>query len=674
MPLSVSVIIPTYNPAATLREAIDSALAQTQPPREVIVVDDGSTQDTSWVPAAYGGRIRFVRQSNGGPASARNAGCRLAAGECLAFLDADDVWEPEKLAMQSAALAASPRAGLVYSPAARIDRAGRPVPAPGPEPLRPSGRIAEALFEQNVIPTSTVMIRRACLEAVGWFDEDPRLISVEDYDLWLRIAERFEVLGIERPLVRYRVHPAGISRNTDRSYGGERLVLEKAVARRAGTAPVPPGRWRRRLAQLYFEWGHEHFHADRLREARGKLWTAWRLQPSRLDRLGFAAAACLGRGLIGRVRALRRPAPEGPRRRRIAHVLFSLETGGAEHVALDVLRRLPPQDYDRHVIGLTGPGPLAEEFRRAGITVHVLRKREGVDVPLWLALTALLRRERFDIVHTHNVTPWFYAGPAAALAGARLVHTEHSNLLPAQRRLMAAERWLARLTRWVIADSEEVRRGLVRQGVPAGALRTVHNGIDTARFAAPAPSAARTALSLNGAEPVVGIVARLVEIKDFPTLFEAFRTVLRTVPRAVLLVVGDGPLRSALEAEAARLGIAGQIQFLGRRTDIPDIVAALDLFVLCSLSEGLPLTVLEAMAAGVPVVATDVGALREAVQEGRTGLLVPPRSPARLAEAIIALLRDPARRRAMGEEAARLTRARFDLAQMVAGYEAAYRD
>lgn len=670
MPALVSVIIPVYNkPAAFVREAVDSALAQTYRPIEVLIIDDGSTADYAWLRSAYGERVTLVRQPNGGPASARNHGIRLARGAYLAFLDADDAWEPMKLEEQVAQLERHPEAGLAYAPVLAMDRDGALRASLFGRP-GPSGDIFDVVFRSNCIPTSTVIVRRECFERVGVFDEAPALISVEDYDMWLRILERYEAVGFDRPLVRYRAQ-GGISRDIERSYTGERLVIEKAITRQPRLQHRRPGR----LAQIAFRCGHEYFSMNDLVNARRQFGRALSHRPWDLRSLGFWAATFLSPQQVDAVRRWRGRRLSAAHPLRVAHVLFSLDAGGAEYLALEILRQLPAARYDRHVVGLTGTGQLAGEFQQAGITVHVLHKRPGVDVRLWAALAALVRRERFDVVHTHNVTPWLYAGPAAVLAGARLIHTEHSNLFPEQRRLLAAERWLAPMTRWVIADSDDVRRCLVeRQRLPSRNVITVRNGIDTGRFAPTAdPVAARAQLALNGSGPVVGTVARLVEIKDHPTLLTAFRAVLEEFPRAVLLMVGDGPLRQALSTQAAALGMADRVRFLGRRTDIPAILPALDIFVLASRSEGLPLTVLEAMAAGIPVVATDVGALHEAVQQGRTGLLVPARAPELLAQAIRTLLRDPERRQAMGAEARRIARADFDVSGMVQRYEAAYR-
>jgi glycosyltransferase involved in cell wall biosynthesis len=239
---------------------------------------------------------------------------------------------------------------------------------------------------------------------------------------------------------------------------------------------------------------------------------------------------------------------------------------------------------------------------------------------------------------------------------------------------MAAERRMARLTRLVIADSEKVRRQLVEgQGLPAAKVATILNGIDTARFgAAGDPAQARRALGLNGRGPVIGTVGRLEPVKDHATLLQAFRRVREAHPGAALVVAGDGPLREPLEAQARALGLAGSVTFLGRRSDVADWLGGLDVFVLSSVSEGLPLTVLEAMAAGVPVVSTDVGGIQEIIRAPGEGRLVAPRSPDSMAEAVLALLADEAARRAIGRAGRERVRAAFDLQRMVDAYETAY--
>lgn len=684
MPPSVSVVITAYDiPRRFLQEAIESALQQTCPPREVIVVDDGSTLDLSWVSSAYGGRVRYVRQPNGGPASARNLGIRLAQGDCVAFLDGDDVWALDKLERQVAALAREPEAALVYSQEEKIDPDGRRVRRGSDRAPKPAGRIFLQLFQQSFVGTSSVVARKACVERVGGFDESRELVSVEDYDLWLRLAERYPVAYVDRVLLRYRVHERGISRDIARSYAGERRVLERAAQRARAAYPQVVALLPRRLGQLHFACGHEYFSVNRLGEARAQFAESLRHQPPRLRSWLYYAATFLTPSVIEQVRRLKTGAASffnngassrvpGPRA--VLHVLNTLDTGGAEQVVLNLARHIDRDAFRMQVCGLAGEGPLAEEFRRLGVRVHALRRRPGVDPGLCLRLARLMRRERIDIVHTHNAGPWLYGGLAAKLVGARLVHTEHSNLFPHQRRLRRAERWLARWTDALIADSEKVKRQLVEgQGVPAAKVRVVVNGVDTHRFnGGPSAPEARQTLHVNGTGVVIGTVGRLVPVKDHRTLLEAFRRVVEARPASYLVLVGDGPMRGELVGLAGLLGIGERVRFLGERLDIPALLQAFDVFALSSLSEGMPLTVLEAMAAGKPVVATNVGGIPEAVIEHQTGLLVPPRDPERMAQALLRLLDDEALRGAFGHRGQARARERFDLRQMVETYESAY--
>ena len=678
---TVSVIIPAYR-GTYLREAIDSALAQTVPPLEVLVIDDGSPDDLSWVTRDYAGRVIYLRKPNGGPASARNLGVDRSRGEYLAFLDADDVWEPEKIEAQLAECEQDPDIGLVYSAFTRVDAAGKRHPHRRRRSGY-SGYIFNHLFMKNFILTSTVMVRKCCFDDVGLsFDETRELISVEDYHLWLRIAERFKVAYVDRPLTRYRLHSSGISRNVARSYFGEQRVIERSVARNASTNPFIPQALKRRLAQLSFECGHEYFSMSRYPEARTQFLRSLAYRPFSLRAWVYLVATGLGRSgaealrrikrIVTRVPASAEPVPEG--RMRLMHVLFSLNTGGAEHVVLNLARRMSPERYELHVCSLSGEGELAPEFRRLGVRVHALRKKPGVDLALCVTLARLFRREHIQLVHTHNVAPWLYAGIAAKFTGAKLYHTEHSNVFAHKQALLVAERVLASFTRVIIADSDKVKRHLVeRQGIAARRVITIVNGIDTEAFGHDVDKTVkRRELGLNGASPVIGTVGRLAPVKDQKTLLEAFRQVVGVYPKALLLIVGDGPMRQDLEAQAQAFGLSSHVKFLGRRADIPELLPLFDIFVLSSVSEGLPLTVLEAMAAGIPVVATNVGGLCEVVTDRETGLLVPPQAPTQLAQAMATLLDDHALRAAIRHAARRRVKTQFDLTRMVEGYETAY--
>lgn len=213
----VSIVIPTYNYGRFVTEAVDSALAQDYKPVEIIVIDDGSTDDTPERLAPYEGRIRYIRQENKGLSAARNTGIRHATGQWIALLDSDDVWHPHKLKIQLQALRERKDVGLAGSPSA----------ASLTDPLSPNPQVHELSLRDFVVSSrmgpSSALIRRRCFEIVGFFDE--RLRSVEDRDMWLRLAARFSCVLVDSPCWWYRRHPMQMSRNGQRMFANYRSVI-----------------------------------------------------------------------------------------------------------------------------------------------------------------------------------------------------------------------------------------------------------------------------------------------------------------------------------------------------------------------------------------------------------------------------------------------------------------
>ncbi len=251
---SISVIIPTYNYARFLGEAIDSVLAQTLPPLEIIVVDDGSTDDTTELLAAYGDRIRVLRQKNQGVGMARNAGIAAARGDYLAFLDSDDAWYPCKLELQMQRFAEQPELGLVHCGAETIDSQGRTLAMTtgGME-----GHVAEAMLRLDrevIMPQgSSIVVPKGVAEEIGGYDV--RLPPSEDWDFCYRIAARYPIGYVREVLVRYRLHGSGIHTNIARMERAMLLALEKAFSD-PGVQPLRKasyGRLHRILAGCYFE-------------------------------------------------------------------------------------------------------------------------------------------------------------------------------------------------------------------------------------------------------------------------------------------------------------------------------------------------------------------------------------------------------------------------------------
>ena len=285
------------------------------------------------------------------------------------------------------------------------------------------------------------------------------------------------------------------------------------------------------------------------------------------------------------------------------------------------------------------------------------------------------RRRGARILHVHGYAAADFGRLAARRVGAALVLHEHfaDPRMPAYQAL--ADRLLAPLTDRAIAVSASTREFLVRQRhVPAERVRLIWNGAPLAEFAPAGPArrrAVRNELGLPEDALVVGSIGRLSEQKGHRYLLEAAAVVLSARPEARLLLVGDGDQERALRAQAEALGIAPRVRFAGHRTDVPALLEALDVVCIASTYEGTPLALFEAMAAERAIVSTAVDGCREVLEDGRTGLLVPPRDPAALAEALLRVLRDPGLRRDLAG-AARRASARYDIAACVAQMQALY--
>jgi len=364
-----------------------------------------------------------------------------------------------------------------------------------------------------------------------------------------------------------------------------------------------------------------------------------------------------------------------PERINVFSVIWSLQTGGAERVVADLARGLDRSRFRPVVCCLNFKGRLAEGLERDGITVHALGKKPRLDLGALLRLSRLMRRERADVVHTHLWTSSFWGRLAALMAGVKArVVTEHNVDTWRRPAHLAADRLLARATDEFIFVSREVEafyRPRLRLDPARG--RVVRNGIDLAPFDGAVDAvAARDRLGLSRTATVVGIVGRLDERKGHRYFLEALASLTGRLPALQGLVVGEGREKPAIETRRAALGLDDRVRLVGYWPNVAEALAAVDVFVLPSLMEGHPLAILEAMAAGKPVVATRVGGNSEAVEDGVTGLLVPPRDPEALASAIAALACDPERARRLGRAGRRQVEERFSLEAARLANEAVY--
>ena len=364
---------------------------------------------------------------------------------------------------------------------------------------------------------------------------------------------------------------------------------------------------------------------------------------------------------------------------RILHVLLSLEPGGLENGVVNVINRLDRSRFESSVCCLKRAGEFARRIDDPRVAIHELDWRGGNDPRLALRLAGLLRRTRPHIVHTRNAEPFFYGFAGAKLARAQaLVHSEHGRKFDDRPSRFAVQRWMSRHTDAIFAVSGQLKADLVKHvGLSAAAIEVLHNGVDLSRFnvaePAPAHARAREALRREWGVPdgalVVGSVGRLVAVKNYGLLLRAIASSGLDVH---VVLAGEGPERAALTALAAALGIASRVHLLGHSNDVDRVLRAFDVFVLPSLSEGMSNTLLEAMAAGVPPVASVVGGNGEIVRDGVDGKLFPSDDESALAACLVALCRDDAQRARFAAAARERVHATFDIRHMIERYEQLY--
>jgi sugar transferase (PEP-CTERM/EpsH1 system associated) len=361
------------------------------------------------------------------------------------------------------------------------------------------------------------------------------------------------------------------------------------------------------------------------------------------------------------------------RRLHIQHVLLSLQPGGLENGVVNVINRLDESRFHSSVTCLQASGAFAARIHRADVAVHEMGLKAGNDLGLPLRLARLFRRTKTDIVHTRNAEAFFYGFAGARLARVpALIHSEHGRVLPDTPRRMAVQRWLLRFTDAAFSVSDQLRRDLqTHVRVPEGRFEVIYNGVDVDRIASADRAAARRALGVSDRTIVIGSVGRLVPVKNYELLIRAFARLAPTA-EICLVFIGEGPERATLERAAADCGIAGRTKLLGHREDVADLLVGLDIFVLPSLSEGMSNTLLEAMAAGVPAVASDVGGNREIVADGQSGLLFPSKDEAALSRHLQGLVDDPAFRARLGRAGYDRVMREFSMAAMIRKYEALY--
>jgi glycosyltransferase involved in cell wall biosynthesis len=359
---------------------------------------------------------------------------------------------------------------------------------------------------------------------------------------------------------------------------------------------------------------------------------------------------------------------------RVVYLAHTFQVGGAEEMVLNLVRHLPAR-FEPVVCCIHELGPIGAEIRDSGTPISVLGLNPGLRRPWDVArIRRYLRNAQPEIVHTFLLTASLYGRLAAMLARVPIVIGTEVNIYERKRPSHAlAERLLMLGTDRVVASAESVRQFYIRQvHADPAKVDVIYNAVDWAQLqTTKTREEIRRSLSLPCDQPVAGIVARLTEQKGHTYLFDALACT-PGLEALHLLVVGDGDLRESLSRRVETLGLSSRVHFAGARRDLGDLLSAVDLFVLPSLWEGLPLSLVLAMGAGLPVVATRVAGLPEVVEHERTGLLVPPADAAALGSALARIVGDRAFARRMADAARERVRPTFGVDGYVASVVALY--
>jgi glycosyltransferase involved in cell wall biosynthesis len=356
----------------------------------------------------------------------------------------------------------------------------------------------------------------------------------------------------------------------------------------------------------------------------------------------------------------------------LAHVVYALAIGGSETLARRLALGLTRRRYACSLYAVHDDGPLAGLLRTDGIPCRAFSRKGKWDLGPLVRLVQQFRTDGTKVVHTHHLGQLLYGGLAGRLAGCRVIHTEHDYYSLSRPRTQQLLRVLTRLADRVTAVAEPVRSFLEGTvGLPASKLITIQNGVELDRYEAAIPQD-RDDWALKNSDIIIGCVARLSPEKGHTVLLRAFRKVISRHPQARLALIGEGEERERLQQLTTKLNIGDCVRFLGLRVDVPEVLATCDLFTLPSIQEGFPMVILEALAAGKAVIASEVGAIPNVIRHGATGLLVPPGDADALAHALCLLIEDEGMRRRLGHSGREFVREAYDFERTVGRYDNLY--
>lgn len=368
-----------------------------------------------------------------------------------------------------------------------------------------------------------------------------------------------------------------------------------------------------------------------------------------------------------------RPSRPSSGKLRIAQLAVTLMIGGSERLAASIGRGLDPDQFEVVFGALAEDGPIGESLRGEGFVARAFQRRPGFDYRVLFRAWKFLREQKVDVVQTHHVAALIYGGIAARLAGARLIHTEHE--INTFKQFPGQMRWLRRLAplvdRFVAIDPTIASFLESEGGIASRRIRVIRNGVELGRYHPRTDESAAT----DGARPfVIGWIARLDPPKRPDLLISAVERLVRSSEQWRVRMIGPGKLTEAIGRQIADAGLADQVELLGPRTDIADQLRRMDCYVLCSEAEGLPFSLVEAMATGLPCIASSVGGIPALVEDGKNGLLLESTDPAELASSIERLRADRTFGARLGARARQSALEGFDFRKTMAEYEDLFRE
>lgn len=361
---------------------------------------------------------------------------------------------------------------------------------------------------------------------------------------------------------------------------------------------------------------------------------------------------------------------------KVVQITHDLDLGGLQRVIVNICRTIDRSRYDVSVLCLRDLGCFLPEVEKLGIPVTLIPQKEhGADYFSFLKVAAHLRKVKPDVIHTHNTQPFVDGTIAALLTGVKkIVHTDHARSFPDKRRYMFAEWLMSHFAYKVVGVSEHTSENLMKyEHISPSKIMTIPNGIDPAPYQIVIDKKEkRMELGLPAQGPILGVAVRLSEQKGITYLLQAMPQILSKFPDTSLVIAGDGPLKDDLIRQVKQLNIEKNVFFLGMRLDIPELLKLFDVYVLPSLWEGLPMIILEAMAAECAVIATDVGGVCTAIRNMETGLIVTTKGVADLSDAVCKLFADEAIKEKITKQALTLFLNQFSSEYMTKRYMAVY--